>query len=149
MDTNILSSDIEQQRPCHNSCTSQEVEENRKQDSFSWSPCSLMGRCYSQTSVRAWVIKHPPVPSGGRHCFCFGGTARIRRLFCVFFSVVFSSIHQSQRVPGKPSATVCICVTASDEVLSSSVTRPVSLFAFCQHRLWKFNIGRGHRDARL
>lgn len=47
-----------------------------------------------------------------------------------FFSVVFSSIHQSQRVPGKPSATVCICVTASDEVLSSSVTRPVSLFAF-------------------
>lgn len=83
---------------------------------------------------RDGVIKHPPVPSEGRHCFCFGGTARIRRLFCVFFSVVFSSIHQSQRVPGKPSATVCICVTASDEVLSSSVTRPVSLFAFCQHR---------------
>lgn len=34
---------------------------------------------------RDGVIKHPPVPSGGRHCFCFGGTARIRRLFCVFF----------------------------------------------------------------
>lgn len=34
---------------------------------------------------RDGVIKHPPVPSGGRHYFCFGGTARIRRLFCVFF----------------------------------------------------------------
>lgn len=64
---------------------------------------------------RDGVIKHPPVPSGGRHCFCFGGTARIRRLFCVFFFLLSFQVYINHNVC--PGSLQPQCASASQPAM--------------------------------